>query len=212
MPREKSPAREQVFPAQLVLLAMGFVGPEKPAARPARRGEGRPRQRQADDGKFATSVAGVFAAGDMRRGQCLVVWAINEGRGAARGVRSLSDGRDGTAVARGTAAARRRTAVSGGAWWVYLAQCGDGTLYCGIARDVQARISAHGSGKGARYTRGRGPIVLLSAHRCRDQGTALRIERAIKGLSRSESWKPPPTPDAGQQSPGQARERGRQGR
>jgi predicted GIY-YIG superfamily endonuclease len=72
------------------------------------------------------------------------------------------------------------------AWWVYLARCGDGTLYCGIARDVWARLAAHASGKGARYTRGRGPIVLLAAHRCRDQGTALRIERAIKSLSRSE--------------------------
>ncbi|HVV49220.1 MAG TPA: GIY-YIG nuclease family protein [Polyangia bacterium] len=70
-------------------------------------------------------------------------------------------------------------------WWVYLARCGDGTLYCGIARDVRARIAAHASGKGARYTRGRGPIELLAAHRCRDQGTALRIERAIKKLSRS---------------------------
>jgi putative endonuclease len=77
-------------------------------------------------------------------------------------------------------------AALGAGWWVYLARCGDGTLYCGIARDVRARISAHGSGKGARYTRGRGPIVLLAAHRCRDQGTALRIERAIKGLSHSE--------------------------
>jgi putative endonuclease len=80
----------------------------------------------------------------------------------------------------------RGAAAVGAGWWVYLARCGDGTLYCGITRDVQARISAHGSGKGARYTRGRGPIVLLAAHRCRDQGTALRIERAIKGLSRSE--------------------------
>jgi putative endonuclease len=80
----------------------------------------------------------------------------------------------------------RGAAPVGAGWWVYLARCGDGTLYCGIARDVRARISAHGSGKGARYTRGRGPIVLLAAHRCRDQGTALRIERAIKRLSRSE--------------------------
>jgi putative endonuclease len=68
---------------------------------------------------------------------------------------------------------------------VYLARCGDGTLYCGIARDVRARIAAHASGKGARYTRGRGPIELVAAHRCRDQGTALRIERAIKRLRHS---------------------------
>jgi predicted GIY-YIG superfamily endonuclease len=51
---------------------------------------------------------------------------------------------------------------------------------------VRARIAAHASGKGARYTRGRGPIELLASHRCRDQGTALRIELAIKRLSRPE--------------------------
>ncbi|HEY6475725.1 MAG TPA: GIY-YIG nuclease family protein [Polyangia bacterium] len=88
--------------------------------------------------------------------------------------RSLPDGRDVTALA------------PRGWWWVYLVRCGDGTLYCGIARDVRARIAAHASGKGARYTRGRGPIELLASHRCRDQGTALRIERAIKRLSRPE--------------------------
>ncbi|HZL19859.1 MAG TPA: GIY-YIG nuclease family protein [Polyangia bacterium] len=71
-------------------------------------------------------------------------------------------------------------------WSVYLVRCGDGTLYCGIARDVNARIAAHIAGKGARYTRGRGPLVLLAEHRCRDQGTALRIERAIKKLPRDE--------------------------
>ena len=104
------------------------------------------------------------------------------------------------------------TAVSGGGWWVYLAQCGDGTLYCGIARDVRARIAAHGSGKGARYTRGRGPIVLLSAHRCRDQGTALRIERAIKGLSRSEKLEAAGDGRRWAAIARAARERGRQGR
>jgi putative endonuclease len=71
-------------------------------------------------------------------------------------------------------------------WFVYLARCGDGTTYCGIARDVAARLAAHTAGRGARYTRGRGPVVLLAAHRYRDQGTALRIERAIKRLPRAE--------------------------
>jgi putative endonuclease len=69
-------------------------------------------------------------------------------------------------------------------WSVYLARCADDTLYCGIARDVAARIAAHERGRGARYTRGRGPLVLLATRRCRDQGSALRIEHAIKRLSR----------------------------
>lgn len=71
-------------------------------------------------------------------------------------------------------------------WFVYLARCADGTLYCGIARDVAARIAAHDAGKGARYTRGRGPLVVLVVRRCRDKGRALRLEHAIKQLTRRE--------------------------
>ncbi len=78
------PGSEHVFPAQLVLLAMGFLGPEDQLLQ--KLGVERdPRTNvKAEHGKFATSIPGVFAAGDMRRGQSLVVWAINEGRGAAR--------------------------------------------------------------------------------------------------------------------------------
>ncbi|MCX7923617.1 MAG: glutamate synthase subunit beta [Clostridia bacterium] len=78
------PGTEKVYPAQLVLLAMGFLGPEETAI--CELGiEKDPRSNvKADYGKFATNVEGVFAAGDMRRGQSLVVWAINEGRAAAR--------------------------------------------------------------------------------------------------------------------------------
>jgi glutamate synthase (NADPH/NADH) small chain len=78
------PGSERVIPAQLVLLALGFVGPENQlldqlgVTRDAR------GNAQADPGRFSTNVAGIFAAGDMRRGQSLVVWAIHEGRGAAR--------------------------------------------------------------------------------------------------------------------------------
>ena len=85
-----------------------------------------------------------------------------------------------------TLPAPRPPRTSTATWHVYLLRCADGTLYCGIARDVQARISAHESGTGARYTRGRGPLTLLASHRYRDQGTALRVEAAIKRLSRSE--------------------------
>jgi putative endonuclease len=71
-------------------------------------------------------------------------------------------------------------------WTVYLVRCADGTLYCGIARDVTARLRAHDAGTGARYTRGRGPLELLVTRRCRDQGFALRVEHAVKRLTRAE--------------------------
>jgi glutamate synthase (NADPH/NADH) small chain len=78
------PGTEQVRPAQLVLLAMGFLGPEQPLLE----GLGVERDARtnvkADFEKYSTSIKGVFAAGDCRRGQSLVVWAFNEGRGAAR--------------------------------------------------------------------------------------------------------------------------------
>jgi glutamate synthase (NADPH/NADH) small chain len=78
------PGTEKVWPTQLVLLAMGFLGPEDTVLS-AFNVERDPRSNaKAEHGKFTTSVKGVFAAGDMRRGQSLVVWAINEGRGAAR--------------------------------------------------------------------------------------------------------------------------------
>jgi glutamate synthase (NADPH/NADH) small chain len=82
------PGTERTWPAQLVLLAMGFLGPEHPlleqlgVARDEGSSEG--SNEKAAYGNYATSAPGVFAAGDARRGQSLVVWAINEGRGAAR--------------------------------------------------------------------------------------------------------------------------------
>ena len=78
------PGTEKVMPAQLVLLAMGFLGPEQPfldalgVERDAR------TNIKAEHEKYTTNLPGVFASGDCRRGQSLVVWAFNEGRGAAR--------------------------------------------------------------------------------------------------------------------------------
>ncbi len=75
---------DKVLKADLVLLAMGFLGPED-AVLTQLGVERDPRSNaKAEHGQFTTNVAGVFAAGDCRRGQSLVVWAINEGRGAAR--------------------------------------------------------------------------------------------------------------------------------
>ena len=83
VPREV-PGSEKVLPAQLVLLAMGFLGPEHPLLE-ALKLERDPRTNiKADFERYATNLKGVFACGDCRRGQSLVVWAFNEGRGAAR--------------------------------------------------------------------------------------------------------------------------------
>ena len=78
------PGTEKVWPCQLVLLAMGFRGPENPVLDQLGVERDARSNAQAEYGKYATNVPGVFAAGDMRRGQSLVVWAINEGREAAR--------------------------------------------------------------------------------------------------------------------------------
>ena len=72
------------IPCQLSFLAMGFLGPEQSIVDKLKLETDNRSNVKAEYGKFATSLEGVFAAGDMRRGQSLVVWAINEGRGCAR--------------------------------------------------------------------------------------------------------------------------------
>jgi glutamate synthase (NADPH/NADH) small chain len=78
------PGTEKVLPAQLVLLAMGFLGPEQPLLDALGIERDSRTNIKAEFEKYTTSIPGVFAAGDCRRGQSLVVWAFNEGRGAAR--------------------------------------------------------------------------------------------------------------------------------
>ncbi len=78
------PASAQEIPADLVLLALGFTGPEQQLLAEIGVKTDARSNVEAEHGAFATNVQGVFAAGDCRRGQSLVVWAINEGRGAAR--------------------------------------------------------------------------------------------------------------------------------
>ncbi len=78
------PGTDKVWPADLVLLAMGFLGPEDTILEQLAVERDERSNAKAQYGRFSTNVEGVFAAGDMRRGQSLVVWAINEGRGAAR--------------------------------------------------------------------------------------------------------------------------------
>ena len=69
-------------------------------------------------------------------------------------------------------------------YWVYILRCGDGTLYTGSTSDVDRRAAAHNRGKGAKYTRGRGPVEVVYREECDDKGAALRREAAIKALPR----------------------------
>ncbi len=78
------PGTEKSRPAQLVLLAMGFLGPEQALLKDIAIDTDPRSNIKAEHEKYTTNIKGVFAAGDCRRGQSLVVWAINEGRGAAR--------------------------------------------------------------------------------------------------------------------------------
>ena len=71
-------------------------------------------------------------------------------------------------------------------WFVYILRCGDGTLYTGITDDVERRLAAHRSGKGAKYTRGRGPLELVYTEQVPNKSAALRREAAIKKLSREQ--------------------------
>jgi glutamate synthase (NADPH/NADH) small chain len=89
-PFELVPGTEESRPADLVLLAMGFVGPETPVL--DQLGVERDGRGNVDAARYATSVDGIFAAGDARRGQSLIVWAINEGRKCASEVSAWLDG------------------------------------------------------------------------------------------------------------------------
>jgi len=71
-------------------------------------------------------------------------------------------------------------------WFVYIARCTDGSLYTGIARDIELRLQAHNAGRGARYTRGRGPLALCAQRRCTSKGAALRLEWAVKQLPKPD--------------------------
>ncbi len=81
---QEVPGTERTRPAQLVLLAMGFLGPEQAILKELALETDARSNLKAEHEKYTTNLKGVFAAGDCRRGQSLVVWAINEGRGAAR--------------------------------------------------------------------------------------------------------------------------------
>ncbi len=71
-------------------------------------------------------------------------------------------------------------------WTLYILQCGDGTLYTGITDDLPRRLKAHADGKGAKYTRGRGPLTLRYQETLPNKSAALKRELVVKRLRRSE--------------------------
>ena len=76
----------------------------------------------------------------------------------------------------------------GACWWVYILTCSDGTFYVGITTDLDRRIAVHNLGKGARYTRGKRPVVLSYFESCADRSVASIRERELKSLARSEKF------------------------
>ncbi len=73
------------------------------------------------------------------------------------------------------------------AWFVYLLECADGSLYCGVATDLERRIAEHNGEApgGAKYTRGRRPVRLAASATCPDRASACRLERLVKRHPRS---------------------------
>ncbi|HRG99249.1 MAG TPA: GIY-YIG nuclease family protein [Polyangiaceae bacterium] len=80
----------------------------------------------------------------------------------------------------------REPRVPPAGWSLYVLRCGDGSLYAGIALDVDARVAQHAAGTGARYTRGRGPLTVVGRVACADKGAALSLELRFKRLTRAQ--------------------------
>ena len=74
-------------------------------------------------------------------------------------------------------------------WYLYILRCRDGSLYTGITTDVEKRLEAHQSGKGAKYTRGRGPLELVYSEECGTHSQALKRELEIKAMPREKKLK-----------------------
>ena len=81
---------------------------------------------------------------------------------------------------------QRYPSAMAASWFLYVLRCGDGTLYTGIALDVAARFQAHAEGRGARYTKGRGPLELVHQAAIGSRSEALKAERAFKALPRAK--------------------------
>ena len=71
-------------------------------------------------------------------------------------------------------------------WKVYIVRCCDGSLYTGVTTDIEKRLAAHNSGRGAKYTRSRRPVELVYHEECEDHSGALRRELEIKAMTREQ--------------------------
>jgi len=74
-------------------------------------------------------------------------------------------------------------------WFVYIVRCSDDTLYTGITNNLERRIQQHNEGKGAKYTKGRGPVTLVKSFECASKSEALKLEYKIKQLPKEEKLK-----------------------
>ncbi|MGE4293353.1 MAG: GIY-YIG nuclease family protein [Desulfovibrio sp.] len=76
--------------------------------------------------------------------------------------------------------------MSDASWFVYLLECADGTLYCGVTTDLERRLAEHNAGTGAKYTRSRRPVRMAARCACADKSAALRLEMTIKKLPKNK--------------------------
>ncbi|HDQ25791.1 MAG TPA: GIY-YIG nuclease family protein [bacterium] len=76
--------------------------------------------------------------------------------------------------------------AGGNAWYVYVLECSDKSLYTGVTNSLGKRFYAHNSGKGAKYTRARLPVRVVYYEKKRDRNSAMRREAQIKGMTRAE--------------------------
>lgn len=74
-------------------------------------------------------------------------------------------------------------------WFVYILECSDKTLYTGITNNLERRLKHHNEGKGAKYTRGRRPVILLKCFEVESKGEALKLEFKIKQLPKEDKLK-----------------------
>lgn len=74
-------------------------------------------------------------------------------------------------------------------WYLYILECADGTLYTGITDDVPRRLAQHSAGKGAKYTRGRGPLKLVYSEECGSHSEASKREYAVHRMPRAQKLK-----------------------
>jgi putative endonuclease len=86
-------------------------------------------------------------------------------------------------------------------WFVYMLRCVDNSLYTGITNNLEKRLKAHNEGKGAKYTRGRGPVVMVYQKECESQSDALKQELAMKKLTTEQKRRLCSLPEISPQGP-----------